>query len=197
MAERQVTVEGVTRPLEPPFVVLATQNPIEYEGTYPLPEAQLDRFLLRVRVGYPVRDDEVGVLTRRLARRADDVRLEPVVGRDELVAMQAALEDVFVADGIGGYIVDLVTATREHPGVEVGASPRGSLAVLLSARARAVLSGRDFVTPEDVKAVAVPALSHRLVLRPDQWVRGTRAEDIVTACLDEVPTPALEDTGDA
>jgi MoxR-like ATPase len=193
MAERQVTVEGVTRRLELPFVVLATQNPIEYEGTYPLPEAQLDRFLLRVRVGYPDRDDEHGILVRRLTRRSDEVRLDPVVDLAGVLAMQAAMEDVFVADSIGYYIVDLVAATRARSAVEVGASPRGSLAVLLAARARAVLAGRDFVTPEDVKAVAVPALAHRVELRPDQWVRGTRAEEVIVACLDTVPTPSADE----
>ncbi|MGH9211127.1 MAG: AAA family ATPase [Acidimicrobiales bacterium] len=189
MAERQVTVEGVTRRLEPPFVVLATQNPIEFEGTYPLPEAQLDRFLLRVRVGYPTRDDEFEVVARRIARRSDDVRLDPVVDRAELVAMQAAIEDVFVDDSIGYYVVDLVAATRTRPAAALGASPRGTLAVLLAARARAVLSGRDFVTPEDVKAVAVAALAHRVALRPEEWVRGARSEDVVATCLETVPTP--------
>ena len=192
MAERQVTVEGVTRRLDPPFVVLATQNPIEYEGTYPLPEAQLDRFLLRLQVGYPGRDDELGIVARRLARRHNDVALEPVVDQAGVVAMQAAMEDVHVSDSVVAYIVDLVGATRTGPGVEVGASPRGTLAVLVAARARAVLSGRDFVTPDDVKAVAVAALAHRITLRPDQWVRGARSEDVVAGCLDTVPTPPPE-----
>jgi MoxR-like ATPase len=193
MAERQVTVEGVTRALQAPFVVLATQNPIEYEGTYPLPEAQLDRFLLRVQVGYPTRDGEFGVLARRLARRSDDVHLDPVVDRAGVVAMQAAMEDVFMADSIGYYVVDLVTATRRRPELEVGASPRGTLAVLLAARAHAVVAGRDFVTPEDVKAVAVAALAHRVQLRPEQWVRGTRSEDVIAACLDTVPAPSADE----
>jgi MoxR-like ATPase len=193
MAERQVTVEGVTRALQAPFVVLATQNPIEYEGTYPLPEAQLDRFLLRVQVGYPTRDDEFGVLARRLARRSDDVHLDPVVDRAGVVAMQAAMEDVFLADSMGYYVVDLVTATRTRPELDVGASPRGTLAVLLAARAHAVVAGRDFVTPEDVKAVAVAALAHRVVLRPEQWVRGTRSEDVIAACLDTVPAPSADE----
>jgi MoxR-like ATPase len=174
-------------------VVLATQNPIEYEGTYPLPEAQLDRFLLRVQVGYPTRDDEFGVLARRLARRSDDVHLDPVVDRAGVVAMQAAMEDVFLADSMGYYVVDLVTATRTRPELDVGASPRGTLAVLLAARAHAVVAGRDFVTPEDVKAVAVAALAHRVVLRPEQWVRGTRSEDVIAACLDTVPAPSADE----
>jgi MoxR-like ATPase len=194
MQERQVTVDGVTRALEPPFLVVATQNPIEAEGTYPLPEAQLDRFLMRVAVGYPDGDAELMMLTQRLERRAPEVEVAQVVARDEFLAMQAALEDVHVAQSIGRYIVALVAATRQRPGVELGASPRGSLAVLLAARAHAMLVGRDFVVPEDVKAVAVPALAHRLRLRPDLWVRGERTDDIVAGCLTEVPTPATEDT---
>ena len=189
MQEHQVTVDGETRPLPRPFTVVATQNPIEYEGTYPLPEAQLDRFLLRLRVGYPEPDEEEGVLTRRLERRADEATIVPVATRADLVAMQDALEDVEVDPSIVGYVVALVTATRELASVEVGASPRGSLAVLVTARAHAALRGRDFVTPEDVKAVAVPALAHRIVLRPELWVRGVRAEHAVAECLAGVPVP--------
>jgi MoxR-like ATPase len=194
MQERQVTVDGSSRALARPFLVIATQNPIEFEGTYPLPEAQLDRFLLRVSVGYPDADAEWGVLARRMERRVPDLDrdLRPVVGRDEFVAMQDALEGVHVAESIGRYIVALVAATRRRPTVEVGASPRGSLALLLVARVRAVLEGRDFVVPEDVKAVAVPTLSHRLRLRADAWVRGSSSEDIVAECLHEVPTPSAE-----
>jgi MoxR-like ATPase len=194
MQERQVTVDGVTRPLEPPFVVVASQNPVEAEGTYPLPEAQLDRFLLRVPVGYPDGDAEWDMLARRLDRGTPEVELTQVVDRDEVLAMQAAIEHVHVAESIGRYIVALVAATRQRSGVELGASPRGSLAVLLAARAHAVLAGRDFVVPEDVKAVAVPALAHRLRLRPDLWVRGERPDDLVAACLAEVPTPAAQET---
>jgi MoxR-like ATPase len=193
MQERQVTAEGTTRRLERPFLVLATQNPIEYEGTYPLPEAQLDRFLLRTGFGYPGPDDEWDVLARRLERRADDVTLEPVVGRDELVAMQDAIEGVYVAESVGRYIVDLVTATRESPSTAVGASPRGSLAVLKLARGRAALAGRDFATPDDVKDVAVPALAHRLVLKPELWIQRRTADDVVRELLEEVPTPPAED----
>ena len=192
MQERQVTIEGVTHPLAPPFLVLATQNPIEYEGTYPLPEAQLDRFLLRIGVGYPTADDEWEVLARRLERRSDDVELEPVVGREELLEMQRAVEDVHVDRSLGAYIVDVVGATRGATGVQVGASPRGSLALLKLSRCRAALQGRDFVTPQDVKAVAVPALAHRLALRPELWVQQLRAEDIVAELLDQVPTPKAE-----
>ena len=192
MQERQVTIEGVTHRLARPFLVLATQNPIEYEGTYPLPEAQLDRFLLRVSFGYPSRSDEWEVLSRRLQRREDEVELTPVVDGQTLLALQAAIEDVHVGDAVGGYIVDLVTATRTSVSTTVGASPRGSLAVLKLARCKAALAGRDFVTPEDVKAVAVPALAHRLMLKPELWVQQLAAEDIVRELLATVPTPAAE-----
>ena len=192
MQERQVTIEGTTHLLAPPFLVLATQNPIEYEGTYPLPEAQLDRFMLRVGVGYPGREDEWEVLERRLARATDEVELEPVVGRDELIEMQRAIEQVHVDRSVGLYMVDLVAATRAAPGIQVGASPRGSLALLKLSRCRAALAGRDFVIPEDVKAVAVPALAHRLSLRPELWVQRLRPEDLVLELLDRVPTPKAE-----
>jgi MoxR-like ATPase len=193
MQERQVTSEGETRTLERPFLVIATQNPIEYEGTYPLPEAQLDRFLVRLGVGYPDRDQEWRMLERRLERGDDEITLEPVVDRATLVAMQRAVEQVYVSEPIGFYIVDLIAATRASGQVDVGASPRGSLAVMKLSRCRAALFGRDFVTPEDVKAVAVPALSHRLMLRPELWVRRVRPEDVVLETLETVPTPAAED----
>jgi MoxR-like ATPase len=193
MQERQVTIDGETHPLAPPFLVLATQNPIEYEGTYPLPEAQLDRFLLRVRIGYPSREDELEVLERRRDRRTDELELEPLLDAQALVGLQQAVEEVHVAEPVGLYIVDLVTATRSNPRVQVGASPRGSLALLKLARCRAALSGRDYVTPDDVKAVAVPALAHRLTLRPEVWVQQVRQDDVVAECLETVPTPAAED----
>ena len=189
MQERQVTIEGVTHALERPFLVLATQNPIEYEGTYPLPEAQLDRFLLRLGVGYPEREQEWDVLERRLDRAEDEIELDPVVGREELLEMQGAIEQVHVDRSVGLYMVDLVAATRNASGVQVGASPRGSLALLKLSRCHAALRGRDYVIPEDVKAVAVPALAHRLSLRPELWVQRLRPEDIVTELLDHVPTP--------
>jgi MoxR-like ATPase len=188
MQERQVTIEGVTHQLARPFLVLATQNPIEYEGTYPLPEAQLDRFLLRVSFGYPSRSDEWEVLSRRLERGEDDVELTPVVDGQTLLALQAAIEDVHVSDAVGAYIIDLVTATRTSTSTTVGASPRGSLAVLKLARCKAALAGRDFVTPEDVKAVAVPALAHRLMLRTDRGARLDPA-DAINEILAEVPVP--------
>jgi MoxR-like ATPase len=189
MQERQVTVEGVAHRLRPPFIVLATQNPIEYEGTYPLPEAQLDRFLLRMGVGYPSREEEWMVLERRIANRADELRLEVRASADDLAAMRRAIELVHVDPGVGRYMVDIVAATRRSSRVQVGASPRGSLALLKLARGRAALQGRDFVVPEDVKAVAIPALAHRLTLPPELWVQRVRGEDVVTECLQTVPTP--------
>ena len=190
MQERQVTIEGETMRLDAPFLVIATQNPIEYEGTYPLPEAQLDRFLLRVNFGYPNRDDEWTLLERRLERATDEIQLDAVIDRVGLVEMQEAIEQVHVAEPIGRYVVDIVTRTRTSQRVQVGASPRGSLALLKLSRCRAVLEGRDFVTPEDVKAVAGPALSHRLMLRPELWVQRIRPEDVVREVLETVPTPA-------
>ena len=193
MQERQVTIEGDTRLLAQPFLVLATQNPIEYEGTYPLPEAQLDRFLLRLSVGYPSRDDEWRVLEARIERAKDDVSLDVVVDAPTLVEMQRAVEHVYVSESVGRYMVDVVAATRTSPRVQVGASPRGSLALLKLSRCRAALAGRDFVTPDDVKAVAVPALAHRLSLRPELWVERIRADDVVLERLETVPTPPAED----
>jgi MoxR-like ATPase len=192
MQERQVTMEGVTHPLERPFLVLATQNPIEYEGTYPLPEAQLDRFLIRLGVGYPEREDEWQVLVRRMEREVDEIELTPVVDGDTLLRMQRALEQVHVSEQVGLYMVDLVGATRTSSRVQVGASPRGTLALLRLSRGRAALQGRDFVTPDDVKAVAVPALAHRLTLRPELWVQRVSGEDLVREALDSVPTPPAE-----
>src|SRR5258706_1486795 len=194
MQERQVTTEGETRPLPRPFIVLATQNPIEYEGTYPLPEAQLDRFLMRVGVGYPSREHEIEMLARRLARGEYEIALDTSIDGPTLIAMQRALEQVHVSDAIEGYIVDLVAATRASKRLAVGASPRGSLALLKLARAKAAVAGRDFVVPEDVKAIAVPALAHRLTLRPELWVQRVRGEDVVAEALASVPTPPAEDS---
>ena len=189
MQERQATVEGSTFALPAPFHVIATANPIEYEGTYPLPEAQLDRFLLRVSFGYPGRMHEVDVLRRRLARQREEIELDPVLDPGHLLRVQRAVEAVAVEETVTTYCVDLAVATRARPQVLVGASPRGALALLLAARAYAVLRGRDFVTPEDVKAVAVPALAHRLTLRPEMWMRRIAPEDVVRSVLDEVPAP--------
>ncbi|MEV0727834.1 MoxR family ATPase [Polymorphospora sp. NPDC050346] len=190
MQEKQVSVEGVTYRLDAPFHVLATANPIEYEGTYPLPEAQLDRFLLRVSFGYPDREQEWDILRRRMSRQREEADLEPVVDAAALLAMQAALETVVVEDSIGRYIVDLTAATREHASVLVGASPRGSLALLLLARAKAALAGRDYVIPEDVKEVAVPALAHRITLRPEMWLRRVDPSFVVDEVLSSTPAPA-------
>ncbi len=189
MQEKQVSVEGTTFALEPPFHVLATANPIEYEGTYPLPEAQLDRFLMRVSFGYPSQDEEREVLLRRVDRRREEAELPALVDPKVLLAMQAALEDVAVEDSIHRYIVSIVAATRTHPHVLVGASPRGSLALLLLSRAWAALSGRDFVIPEDVKQVAVPALVHRLTLKPEVWLRRVDPAAIVAEVLGNTPAP--------
>jgi MoxR-like ATPase len=193
MQEHQVTIEGETHPLEPPFLVIATQNPIEYEGTYPLPEAQLDRFLLRTAFGYPSKVDEVEVLGRRIERKADEVSLRPVIDRETLLGMQGAVERIHVAESVQEYCVELVVATRASPSSAVGASPRGSLALLKLARCKAALAGRDYVLPDDVKAVAVPALAHRLVLRPELWVQRVSAEDVVRDALASVPTPRADD----
>ncbi|MGC0143493.1 MULTISPECIES: AAA family ATPase [unclassified Pseudactinotalea] len=190
MAERQVSVEGTSHKLPAPFHVLATANPVEYEGTYPLPEAQLDRFMVRLSVGYPDATQEADVLARRIARRTEWAEVDQVVDDTTLLAMQAGVEAVDVDADILDYCVRLAGATRELSTVEVGASPRGSQALVLLARARAVLDGREFVTPEDVKDVAVPALAHRLVLTPAAWAAGASADQIVARLLEEVPTPA-------
>jgi MoxR-like ATPase len=189
MQERQVTIDGISHPVPRPFLVVATQNPIEYEGTYPLPEAQLDRFLVRVGVGYPSSEAEWEIIRSRADRGVDEVELKAVIDAEHLRAMQEAVERVHLEEDVGRYIVSLVTATREHDQVLVGASPRGSLAIMKMARARALLAGRDFVTPDDVKAVAVPALSHRLILRPEAWVRDITSVAVVGELLESVPTP--------
>jgi MoxR-like ATPase len=192
MQEAQVTIEGERFPIEAPFLVIATQNPIELEGTYPLPEAQLDRFLMRLAVGYPEREDEVEILARRRQRREDAIAVAPVTSRAELLAMQASLEDVHVADVTERYIVDLVRATRADHRVALGASPRGALALLKLSRALAALRRRDFVLPDDVKAMAVPALAHRLILRPELWASKVSAIQVVESLLTQVPAPGAE-----
>ncbi|MDH2444019.1 MoxR family ATPase [Amnibacterium sp. CER49] len=189
MAEGQVTVEGTSFPLPRPFHVVATANPIEYEGTYALPEAQLDRFLVRLSVGYPDRDGETQVLRNRVARRQEATSVEAIVDPTTLAAMQRAVESVFVEDDVLAYCVDLATATRRQTRVQVGASPRGSQGLLLVARALAVLDGREFVTPEDVKRCAVPVLAHRLTLTPQAWAAGTDPATVVAQALAEVPGP--------
>jgi MoxR-like ATPase len=193
MQERQVTVEGETFALPQPFHVLATANPIEYEGTFPLPEAQLDRFLLRVSFGYPGRDEEYDVLARRLDRRQEEVDLDEVTDAAGLRAMQQAVETVTVDESVGRYCVDLATATRTHPDVLTGASPRGSLGLVLAARAFALMRRRDYVIPEDVKAIARSVLAHRITVRPELWMSDASGRSVVDAVLAQVPTPtALE-----
>jgi MoxR-like ATPase len=192
MQERQVTVEGTTYPVPLPFVVLATQNPIELEGTYPLPEAQLDRFIMRLRVGYPSVEEERQILANRGARRQDSIDLEPVIGAAHLLQLQAAVEQVHANEAIERYIVSLTAATRQHPQVQVGISPRGSLALYQLARAHAMVRGRDFVLPDDVKAMASAALAHRLLLKPELWIRGVQAEQIVRDLLEQTPVPKAD-----
>ena len=177
MQERQVTVDGHDpSAARAPFIVLATQNPIEYEGTYPLPEAQLDRFLLRTGIGYPTQDQEVEVLRRRVERGADDLTLTPRASGEDILRMRQAIESVEIDPDVARYIVQLVAATRASGRVQVGASPRGSLALLKLSRCRAALQGRTYVVPEDVKSLAVAALAHRLSLRPELWVQNISGE---------------------
>ena len=192
MEERQVTLENTTRQLESPFLVLATQNPIEYEGTYPLPEAQLDRFLVRIAIGYPSEDAERDILLERSRRRRERIELEPVCDQQALRAMQAAIEEVHVALPLAEYAVAIARATRDSPQLAVGASPRGSLALMKLARARAAYLGRDFVTPDDIKAVSVPALAHRLTLAPELWVQRIDPAEAVRAAVASVPVPVLD-----
>jgi MoxR-like ATPase len=189
MQEKQVSVEGVTYRLDPPFHVLATANPIEYEGTYPLPEAQLDRFMLRVSFGYPDPEEELSVLRRRMERKREESELDAVIDPQTLVRMQNGLEEIEVEDSIGRYLVALTSATREHHAVLVGASPRGSLALLLLSRARAAMAGRDYVIPEDVKQVAQPALAHRITLRPEMWLKRVDPASVVEDVLAATPAP--------
>lgn len=189
MQERQVTLDGTTYRLEEPFLVIATQNPIEFEGVYPLPEAQMDRFAMRVKVGYPGEAEEVEILKRRISRGSDEAKVEVVAGRNEVLEMQRAVEKVHVDDDVLKYIVSIARATRQHPRVEVGVSPRGAEALMKLARARAALMGRDYVIPDDVKGLAVDALAHRLVLKAEQWVKGVSPESVVEDVLASVPVP--------
>jgi MoxR-like ATPase len=192
MQEHQVTVEGETFALSRPFLVIATQNPIELEGTFPLPEAQLDRFLIRLDLGYPTEADEQEILRRRRVARADAVDLDKLLNAEALREMQAVLEDVFVEPSIERYIVALVRATRGDPRVSLGGSPRATLALMKLSRALAALSGRSFITPDDIKAAAVPVLAHRLILRPEHWGSRITAGGVVRELLDRVATPSVE-----
>jgi len=193
MQEGQVTVEGQTFPLARPFHVLATANPVEYEGTYPLPEAQLDRFLMRVGFGYPTPQEEWEVLQRRMARRQEEQTLRAVTDAAGLLGMQEAIETVTVDPAIGQYCVALTVATRSHAHTLVGSSPRGALALLLTARAHAVIGGSDFVTPEDVKAVARPVLAHRITVKPELWMSNVTGASVVEAVLSSVPVPSARE----
>jgi MoxR-like ATPase len=189
MQEKQVTVDGETHLLGPPFLVIATQNPIEYEGTYPLPEAQVDRFLARVRLGYPDREAEWSILESRARRGTDEIPLRKIVDKSTVLDMQRSVESVHVAESVGKYIVDLVAATRTSGRVRVGASPRGSLAVMKLARAAAAFAGRDYVVPDDVQDVAITGLAHRIILRPEYWAQEFTEERVVTEILEQIETP--------
>ena len=188
MEERQITVDGVTHPMARPFLVLATQNPIEYEGTFPLPEAQVDRFMMRIHLGYPARANEIDVLTRQVSHHPIQ-DIQQVVSADELIAAQRAVRDIYVDELVKGYIVDLVTTTRDHPDIYLGASPRGSLALFLAARAWAAMEGRDYVLPDDVKLLAEPVLAHRLIVSPSARIKNVTPRQIVEDALRHTPVP--------
>ncbi|MGP9842898.1 AAA family ATPase [Brachybacterium sp. 107] len=193
MQERQVSVEGTTRPLPQPFHVLATANPVEHEGTYPLPEAQLDRFLLRLSFGYPTAAQEWEVVSRRIDRRREEQAVPEVLDAQGLLAVQSAVEDVHVEESVGHYAVELVAATRRHQHALVGASPRGTLALITCARALALIRGRTYVVPEDIKALAHPALDHRVTVKPELWLQNATGAGVVESVLDQVPVPAAVD----
>lgn len=191
MQEYQVTLEGETMRLPQPFIVLSTQNPIEYEGTFPLPEAQLDRFIMKLSVGYPTPEEERQILHRRRERRTDAMELNAVTNTEGLMATREVIEDVYVDQDIETYIVSLVTETRRHRKLSVGSSPRGSLALLKLSRSWAAMHGRDFVLPDDVKTFVQPALTHRLILEPDLWTDRSAAGDVLNEILHQVPVPVL------
>lgn len=192
MQEQQVTLEGETMPLPSPFLVIGTQNPIEYEGTFPLPEAQLDRFLIKIQIGYPSAKEELEILERRRERQSDEVELEQVTSQDELLEIRKVVENIHIAPDIERYIIEIVNHTRSHKQVAIGASPRGSLALLKLTRAWAALKGRNYVIPDDVKTFATPALVHRLILKPDLWLQPDAAQEVVDNLLNSVPVPVIE-----
>jgi MoxR-like ATPase len=192
MQERQTTLEGDRIDLPAPFVVFATQNPIEYEGTYPLPEAQIDRFIMKLEIGYPTKDDEVEILKRRGARKMEEVKINEILNPRDIIELQKSVEEVHVDDDIHSYIVEIVSRTRHDPQVEVGSSPRGSLALFALAKATAAFRGRDFVLPDDVKFMAVEALAHRLILKPDPWLRGVKTKSLIEGILKDVPVPKIK-----
>lgn len=192
MQEYQVTLEGETLPLPRPFIVLATENPIEFEGTFPLPEAQLDRFLMKLQVGYPNPQEEAEILLRRQARQRDEIELEAVITPEELLQMAQMVETIHVHQDLINYIVSIVTASRSDEQLELGASPRASLALLKLARAGAALEGREYVIPDDIKSVVRPVLAHRLILKPDMWAREIPIESVIDRIVRTVPVPTIE-----
>ncbi len=192
MQERQTTLDGKTHLLRDPFIVMATQNPIEYEGVYPLPEAQLDRFLVRLQLGYPARTEEVEIMRRRMTRGQEAVFLDPAVDSDTVLDMQKTVEGIHVDDDVLAYIADIVQATRTQRQIEIGASPRGSLAIFKLSRARAVFHGRDYVIPDDIKEVAASALVHRLIMKAESWVKGTNPNQVLEDILKTIPVPRVK-----
>jgi MoxR-like ATPase len=192
MQEKQTTLDGKTHSLKDPFIVIATQNPIEYEGVYPLPEAQLDRFLVRLQLGYPSRTEEVEIMRRRMLRGREEVVLDPVADSDTIIDLQKAVEGIHVDDDVLGYIADIVQATRTQRQIEIGASPRGSLAIFKLSRARAVFHGRDYVIPDDVKEATAPALVHRLIMKAESWVKGTNPNQVLDDILKTIPVPKVK-----
>ncbi len=192
MQERQTTLDGKTHQIPDPFIVIATQNPIEYEGVYPLPEAQLDRFLVRLQLGYPNRSEEVEIMKRRMQRAREEINLEPVADTKTILELQRTVEGIHVDDDVLAYVADIVQATRAQRQIEVGASPRGSLAIFKLSRARAVFQGRDYVIPDDVKAVAASALVHRMIMRAESWVKGLEPGQVVDEILKTIPVPKVK-----
>ena len=192
MQERQTTLDGKTHSLQNPFIVIATQNPIEYEGVYPLPEAQLDRFLVRLQLGYPTRTEEVEIMRRRMQRGQEDVVIDSVADSQTILDLQKTVEGIHVDDDVLGYVADIVQATRAQRQIEIGASPRGSLAIFKLSRARAVFHGRDYVIPDDVKEIAAPALAHRLIMKAESWVKGTNPNQVLDDILKTIPVPRVK-----
>ena len=189
MAEKQVTVEGYTQRLPKPFVVFATQNPVEQAGTYPLPEAQMDRFAMKLSMGYPSKEEEAEIILRRAKRGKDDFDVKPVSSAEQIVAMQKALESVYVSDELVHYIAAIIDATRHHPQLVAGSSPRGTQALFKLSRGWAGLHGRDYVVPDDIKRLAIPVLAHRVILKPEPRIKGIKADQIMQGILDSVPVP--------
>ena len=192
MQEQHATVDGITYQLEKPFHVLATQNPIEFEGTFPLPEAQLDRFIMRLNVGYPNEAEEIEILNRRIERKQEEFQLKSITNIKQLIDMQNVVEEIHIDDRVKKYIIDIVRDTRANDRIEVGASPRGSLALLHLSRASAVIDGRDFVNPDDVKKIVIPALSHRIILSTGSWLTGIKPEDVIARELAKIKAPRLD-----